>query len=174
MKAEDMVTVDESGPLEEDVEMQDVENVPPRGKSLLLNLPPEILQLVLFHADTGALLASLTTCKRVYDAAKAKHVVLQHMNRMPGLRLGLADLDSKTLFDTFRQRAAKGLYAAGVSVVSFLSPFVLSTLWALFRITSSCRLERRKISTQICARSTNSQYLGFGPYYRICPQRRLH
>ena len=117
MKPDNVVVVDESGPLDEDVEMQDIEDVPPPAKSLLLNLPPEILQLVLFHADTGALLASITSCKKVFDAAKAKHVVLQHMNRMPGLRLGLADLDSKTLFDTFRQRAAKSLYAAGVSVL---------------------------------------------------------
>ncbi|KAL8793390.1 MAG: hypothetical protein Q9195_003976 [Heterodermia aff. obscurata] len=110
MKSEEVVIVDDLG----DVEMQDIETLPPPGRNLLLNLPPEILQLVLFHADTGALLASLTSCKKVFDAAKAKHVVLQHMNRMPGLRLGLADLDSKTLFDTFRQRAAKSLYAAGV------------------------------------------------------------
>ena len=115
MKSQEVVIVEESGPSEEDVEMEDVENVPPPGRSLLLNLPPEILQLVLFHADTGALLTSLTSCKKLFDAAKAKHVVLQHMNRMPGLRLGLVDLDSKTLFDTFRQRAAKSLYAAGVS-----------------------------------------------------------
>ena len=117
MKSPEDILVDEAAPLEEDIEMQDVDDVPAPGKSLLLNLPPEILQLVLFHADTGALLTSLTSCKKVFDAAKAKHVVLQHMNRMPGLRLGLVDLDSKTLFDTFRQRAAKSLYAAGVSVV---------------------------------------------------------
>ena len=112
-----VIIADESSSLE-DVE---IENVPPPGRSLLLDLPPEILQLVLFHADTGALLASLTCCKKVFDAAKAKHVVLQHMKRMPGLRLGLADLDSKTLFDSFRQRAARSLYAAGVSHIVLLS-----------------------------------------------------
>lgn len=129
MKSPEVILVDESGPLEEDIEMPDVDDVPPPGRSLLLNLPPEILQLVLFHADTGALLTSLTSCKKVFDAAKAKHVVLQHMNRMPGLRLGLVDLDSKTLFDTFRQRAAKSLYAAGVSVVfPPYHAFLLSTL----------------------------------------------
>ena len=128
MKNQEVVVVDESSSLEEDVEMNDIEHVPPPGRSLLLDLPPEILQLVLFHADTGALLASLTSCQKVFGAAKAKHVVLQHMNRMPGLRLGLADLDGKTLFDTFRQRAAKSLYAAGVSAI-FLCHIVLwSTL----------------------------------------------
>lgn len=140
MKAEEVVIVNEAGPLE-DIEMKDVENLLP-GKSLLLNLPPEILQLVLFHADTGALLTGLTCCKKIFDAAKAKHVVLQHMNRMPGLRLGLADLDSKTLFDTFRQRAAKSLYAAGVSVPTLM--FFFSTFALFLEITELCNRDSNR------------------------------
>ena len=162
MKAEEVVIVNEAAPLE-DIEMKDVEDLLP-GKSLLLNLPPEILQLVLFHADTGALLTGLTCCKKIFDAAKAKHVVLQHMNRMPGLRLGLADLDSKTLFDTFRQRAAKSLYAAGVSVPALMS-FFFSTFELFLEITELCNRDSNPRS------STDSQLLGFGPYHSLCTQR---
>lgn len=117
MKGEQVVTVSEADASEEDTEMKDVETVPEPDSSLLLSLPAEVLQLVFFHADTGALFTSLLSCKTVFDAAQAKHVVLQHLNRMPGLRLGLQDLDTKLLFDTFRRRAAKGLYGAGVSII---------------------------------------------------------
>lgn len=126
MKAQEVVIVNEAGPLEEDSEMKDAPDVIETEKSLLLSLPAEVLQLVLFHADTGALLTSLTSCKTVFDAAQAKHVLLQHLNRMPGLRLGLNDLDTSTLFDIFRQRAAKGIYAAGVSNVIFCPMHLLN------------------------------------------------
>lgn len=117
MKGEQVVTISEADASDEDTEMEDVETVPEAVRSLLLSLPAEVLQLVLFHADTGALFTSLLSCKTVFNAAQAKHVVLQHLNRMPGLRLGLQDLDTKLLFDTFRRRAAKGLYGAGVSII---------------------------------------------------------
>lgn len=119
MKGEQVVIVNEADASDDDTEMQDVEAVPERVKSLLLSVPAEVLQLVLFHADTGALFTSLLSCKTIFDAAQAKHVVLQHLNRMPGLRLGLRDLDTKSLFDTFRRRAVKGLYGAGVSTMLF-------------------------------------------------------
>ena len=119
-KAQEVVTTNEIGPMEEDVEMQDAGDPKAVEKSPLLSLPVEMLQLILFHMDTGALFTSLFSCKKVLDAAQAKHVILRHLNRMPGLRLGLTDLDASTLFSLFRQHAAKDLYAAGVSTnISF-------------------------------------------------------
>ena len=117
MKAQEIISVEETSPFDEFPELVD-EGMLARERSHLLGLPPEILQHVLFHMDTGAFFTILFSCKIVFDAAYAKHVLLHHLGRMPGLRLGLRDLDSKALFALFRKRAAKGLYGAGVSYFS--------------------------------------------------------
>lgn len=115
IKAEEVVTVEDASPFDEFPEMMDIDNVLAKERSMLLGLPAEILQHVLFHMDTGAFFIILLSCKIINGAAHAKHVLLHHLNRMPGLRLGLNDIDTSALFDLFRKRAARSLMGAGVS-----------------------------------------------------------
>ena len=131
-KAPEDLTSGESSPFKEFPEFADLDNALARERSRLLGLPTELLQHVLLHTETGAFFTVLFTCKIVFYAAHAKHVLLHHINRMPGLRLGLKDLDTWSLFDLFRKRAAKGLYGADVSCresVAFLSENVAPNIF---------------------------------------------
>lgn len=82
---------------------------------MLLNLPPEVLQIILWHMDPGTLFISLFTCKQIFDAAKAKNVLLHQIGSIPGLRLGLGEnVRNPELLTEFRHRAAKTLLGVGV------------------------------------------------------------
>lgn len=82
--------------------------------SPLLRLPAEVLQNVLFYMDSATFFTCLLSCRTVYQAAQSRRVVKHHLNRLPGLRLGLENLDNLNLFESFRRRAAKSLCGAGV------------------------------------------------------------
>lgn len=82
--------------------------------SFLLSLPAEVLQNILFHMDHATYFTCLLSCKTVFEAAQSRRIVLHHLNRMLGLRLGFEHLDSLNLFESFRRRAAKSMVAAGV------------------------------------------------------------
>lgn len=82
---------------------------------MLLDLPLEVLQTILWHMDPGTLFISLFTCREIFDAAKAKNVLLHQIGSFPGLRLGLVEnLHTPDLLRSFRLRAADSLLGVGV------------------------------------------------------------
>lgn len=80
----------------------------------LLTLPTEILQTITWHLDASAFFTSMLTCKRFKDAALCRRNIFRHILSLPGIRLGLEDLDTSQLLVAFRQRAARYLCGAGV------------------------------------------------------------
>ena len=92
-------------------------------KIYLLDLPLEILQLIAWHLDVATFYTSLLTCKKFMDAAKARRIILRHLQNLPGLRLGLEQMSTLQLWDLFRKRAAESLCGAGVlaDIKSFAS-----------------------------------------------------
>jgi hypothetical protein len=86
-----------------------------RSSSLLLNLPVELLQNVLRQMDISTFYVSLLTCRTIYKAAESsKDVLLHHANSLPGIKLGLDDLDTEDLFLEVRKRAAKNVSGIGI------------------------------------------------------------
>ena len=115
MKGADVTVMETQDPFEEYPQMENIDAVLQRERSPLLSLPSEILQNVLYHMDAATCFVSLLSCSTVFEAAQTKRVLLRHLNRMPGLRLGLDhELATLDLFEAFRRRASKSLCAAGV------------------------------------------------------------
>ncbi|SLM38582.1 F-box domain [Lasallia pustulata] len=82
---------------------------------MLLDLPLEVLQTILWHMDPGTLFISLFTCKEIFNAAKAKKLLLHQIGSIPGLRLGLGEnVPTPELLTEFRLRAAANLLGVGV------------------------------------------------------------
>ena len=81
--------------------------------SAFLRLPNELLQIITKYMDGGTFFASLLTSKRFSEVALSKSLLLHHLNRVPGLNLGLSDLPTPDLLLLFRKRAAQGGCAAG-------------------------------------------------------------
>ena len=84
------------------------------AQSPLLRLPDEVLQIILKHMDAGTFFASLLTSKRFLRAASSRSLLFRHLDRIPGLALGLDDLSTSDLLIFFRKRAAHSGCAAGV------------------------------------------------------------
>ena len=82
--------------------------------SAFLRLPNELSQIISKHMDVGTFFASLLTSKRFLEVALSKPLLLHHLNRIPGLTLGLTDLPTPDLLVLFRKRAAQSGCAAGV------------------------------------------------------------
>ena len=83
-------------------------------ESALLRLPNELLQIIAKHMDAGTFFASLLTSKRFLEVALSRSLLFHHLNRIPGLSLGLRDLPASALLFLFRKRAAQSGCAAGV------------------------------------------------------------
>ena len=80
----------------------------------ILRLPTEIFNLIQWRMNAVTFFVSLLTCRYFLKAAASRPLVLHHLHTLPGLRLGLDDLDADQLLTEFRRRAAVGGYAAGV------------------------------------------------------------
>ena len=81
----------------------------------LLNLPSEILVHILRNLTTPSFIQTILTCHQLFDlAATSRHVVLHHLDQVPGIKLGLEDqiCTTSALFLALRQRAASSLYGA--------------------------------------------------------------
>lgn len=85
-----------------------------QGKIELLDLPFETLQLIAWHLDVATFYTWLLTCKRFMHVAKARRIILHHLQNLPGLRKGLERMPTLQLWDLFRRRAAESLCGAGV------------------------------------------------------------
>ena len=79
-----------------------------------LRLPTELLHIITKHMDVGTFFASLQTSKRFLEVALlSRPLLFHHLNRIPGLTLGLKDLPTPDLLSLFRKRAAQSACAAG-------------------------------------------------------------
>ena len=115
MKTPEAIVMETDNPVgETSQEDKGADELPAEEESPLLSLPSEILQYILVNMDSATYFISLLSCRTVYEAAQSRRVVLHHLNRLPGLRLGLENLDSLNLFESFRKRAAESLSGAGV------------------------------------------------------------
>lgn len=81
--------------------------------SAFLRLPNELLQTITKHMDVGTFFASLLTSKRFLEIALSRSLLFHHLNRLPGIIIGLADLRTPDLLCFFRKRAAQSGCAAG-------------------------------------------------------------
>ena len=80
----------------------------------LLTLPLEVLHLIQRHMDQATFFISLLTCKYILNAASSRPLVLYHLRKIPGLSLGVDDLETNQLLFEFRRRLAASGLAAGV------------------------------------------------------------
>ena len=76
---------------------------------MLLELPPEVLQNVLWHMDAGTLLVCLFVGKSFMELAHSKHILLHQLRSLPGLTVGIEDLSTNDAFMLFRRRATRNL-----------------------------------------------------------------
>ncbi|KAE8348495.1 hypothetical protein BDV28DRAFT_143345 [Aspergillus coremiiformis] len=80
---------------------------------MLLNLPPELIQLVLHHCTTTTFLQAAFSCHALYAiASDCREVLLHHLRQTPGLNEDFLTLKSKQLFRVLRRRASEQLYGA--------------------------------------------------------------
>jgi hypothetical protein len=80
---------------------------------LLLDLPPELLQLILYQTTTPSYLQTAFSCHTLFSiASTCREVVLHHLNKTPGLTGGLESRSTIDLFNILRKRAAAHLYGA--------------------------------------------------------------
>jgi hypothetical protein len=84
----------------------------------LLDLPPEILQQTLLHLTTPSFFHAIRTCKELFRVAdSSRAVLLHHLDRVPGITLGLKDstISTHDLFLTLRRRGAAHLVGSNIS-----------------------------------------------------------
>jgi len=86
----------------------------PQFFTMLIQLPPEVIQNILWHMDPGTLLVSLFVCKRLYNIANSKHVLLHQLYSMPGLTIGLEDLSTSDTLAQYKLRAVRNLCGSDV------------------------------------------------------------
>ncbi|KAL1955379.1 hypothetical protein VTO42DRAFT_8599 [Malbranchea cinnamomea] len=82
----------------------------------LLDLPPELLQLVFRHCTTVSFLQLSLTCRSLFAiACSARAVILHHLSQVPGLPAASQESPTAStaeLFLLLRRRAASHLYGA--------------------------------------------------------------
>ncbi|KAL9124122.1 MAG: hypothetical protein Q9217_006518 [Psora testacea] len=103
---------EEMGEYESESQVEDEQR--PLLLSPLLRLPLEILHIIQRQMDQATFFISLLTCRRFLTAAAFRPLVLHHLRRMPGLGLGLDNLEVDQLLSEFRKRAAASGHAARV------------------------------------------------------------
>jgi len=82
--------------------------------NMLLDLPPEVLQNILWHMDSGTLLVCLFVSKRFLALAQLKRLLLHQLRSIPGLTVGIEDLSTYDAFMLFRRRATRNLCGSSV------------------------------------------------------------
>ena len=80
---------------------------------MLLDLPLELLLLVLQNTSTPAYLQATVTCRTLYEVATSCHsLVLHHVYQTPGVVTGVNSLETKELFQLLIKRSFRQLYGA--------------------------------------------------------------
>lgn len=79
---------------------------------MLLDLPPELIQLILEHSSAPAFVEAAFSCRTLYEiASSCREVILLQLSRTPGGAVDL-QLESKCLFQILIHRAFRQLYGA--------------------------------------------------------------
>ncbi|KAL2845331.1 hypothetical protein BJX68DRAFT_134108 [Aspergillus pseudodeflectus] len=77
---------------------------------MILDFPPELIQLVLLHCTTPAFLQIAFTCRALYEiASSCREVLVSHLLRTPGPPLDVSSLSTSDIFPVLRSRAVKQL-----------------------------------------------------------------
>jgi len=85
---------------------------------LFIDLPSELLQLILQHSSTPSFVQLIRTCRTIFDlAAQSRDVVQHHLQKVPGKSLANCSsrLSTQKLFLTLRRRAAASLYGVNIT-----------------------------------------------------------
>jgi len=93
----------------------------------LLDLPPEILILILQRLEPDSFALALQACKAVrFHALKSKKLLLYHLGQVPGLPYGLDELPNDKLLALFGKRASCHVHDGAdrmADLVSFTTTF---------------------------------------------------
>lgn len=88
-------------------------SVAPEIDAMLLDLPTELIELVLHHSDTPTFLEAAFSCRTLYEiASSCREVIVHHLRHTPGLNSDTQSLQSRQLFWVLVDRAHKQLYGA--------------------------------------------------------------
>jgi hypothetical protein len=80
---------------------------------MLLNLPPELIQLVLQHSTTPSFLQVALCCRALHEiASSSREVILHHLHRTPGLKVDTRSLKTRQLFQLLMKRSLQQLYGS--------------------------------------------------------------
>ena len=89
------------------------------ASSRFMGLPPEVLQHILLCSTTPSFLQLISTCRKLYELAAKREIVLYHLYQVPGIKLGLElndhSVSTSELFLLLRQRASSHLYGVNFS-----------------------------------------------------------
>ena len=80
---------------------------------MLLDLPLELIQLVLQSASTPTYLQAAFACRTLYEiASSCRTVILHHLHQTPGFTSNVQRLETKRLFQLLVKRSHQQLYGA--------------------------------------------------------------
>ncbi|KAL6231775.1 hypothetical protein BDW75DRAFT_219331 [Aspergillus navahoensis] len=80
---------------------------------MFLDLPPELIQLVLLNCTTPAFLQAAVSCRTLYEiASNYREALIYHLQKTPGPFLDTSPLRTKCLFSLLKRRASKQLYGS--------------------------------------------------------------
>lgn len=80
---------------------------------MLLNLPTELIQLILQSCDTPTYVQAAFSCRTLFGiASSTREVILHHLHQTPGLHDGIETSQTKDLFGDFMLCSFAQLYGA--------------------------------------------------------------
>ncbi|KAL4812627.1 hypothetical protein BDW67DRAFT_169868 [Aspergillus spinulosporus] len=80
---------------------------------MLLDLPPELIQLVLLNCTTPAFLQAAISCRTLYEiASRCREALVHHLKLTPGPCIDTSNLRTRHLFLLLKRRASKQLYGS--------------------------------------------------------------
>ncbi|KAL2832378.1 hypothetical protein BDW59DRAFT_139141 [Aspergillus cavernicola] len=80
---------------------------------MLLDFPPELIQLVLLNCTTPAFLQAAFSCRALYEiASNYRGGLIYHIRRTPGSPLDASSINTSRLFPLLKRRASKQLYGS--------------------------------------------------------------
>ncbi|KAL4976523.1 hypothetical protein BDW66DRAFT_49947 [Aspergillus desertorum] len=80
---------------------------------MLLDLPPELIQLVLLNCSTPAFLQAAISCRTLYEiASTGRGILVHHLQKTPGPFLDTSPIRTRRLFSLLKRRASKQLYGS--------------------------------------------------------------
>lgn len=125
---------------------------PPTG-TMLLDLPPELVQLVLLNCTTPAFVQAAWTCRTLYEIALGcRESLVHHLQRTPGPSLDTSSLSTNRLFSLLKSRASKQLYGSqfNAGCITFSLGARLSNLTAWSLVSHA---DRTLVFTTVCDQS---------------------